>query len=156
MFWRVSRKEFAENGNAGNRRAMKRLVDAGTVTGLIGYVDDEPAGWISIDRRERYESLERSRVLKRVDDRPVWSIVCFFIPKSRRGTGMMGQLLEGALEYARDNGARIVEAYPAPKPGGAASNYMGLRSEFEKAGFRPVPENPRVMRRHLRPRRGGR
>jgi hypothetical protein len=52
-----------------NRREMKALVDGGEVTGLLGYRDGEPVGWISLGPRSRYRKLERSPVMKPVDDK---------------------------------------------------------------------------------------
>jgi GNAT superfamily N-acetyltransferase len=153
MWWRISRGEFSANGNDGNRRALRALVDARHVPGLLAYVDGEPAGWVSIDRRERYESLERSRTLKRVDQKPVWSIVCFYIGKAHRRQGLMRALIDGAVAFAREGGATIVEAYPTQWKDPAAT-YMGLESEFARAGFRRVRDSPRpVVRRAVRPRR---
>jgi len=108
---------------------------------------------VSIDRRERYEPLERSRTLKRIDDRPVWSIVCFYIGKGHRRRGLQRALIEAAVDHARNRGATIVEAYPG-RWKDPASSYMGLESEFAKAGFRRVRDAPRpVVRRAVRPRR---
>jgi GNAT superfamily N-acetyltransferase len=156
MFWRISRNEFAGNGNAGNRAAFRSLTRTGPPPGLIAYVDGEPAGWISVDARERYASLERSRTLARVDDRPVWSIVCFFVAKEHRRRGLSRALIDGAVDHARSNGARIVEAYPDPRANDAASSYMGAVEPFLRAGFREVRSEPRpVLRRGVRPRRTG-
>jgi hypothetical protein len=43
-----------------NKRAMKAIVDSGTVPGLIAYRDKRPVGWISVGPREDYRRLERS------------------------------------------------------------------------------------------------
>src|SRR4030042_48278 len=81
MWWRLARKDFEKNQGEGNRKAMKALVEAGTIPGIIACFGKEPAGWCSVAPREDFPVLERSRVLKRLDDEPVWSIVCFFIHK---------------------------------------------------------------------------
>lgn len=157
MWWRVTRKEFERNQGEGNRRAMKRLVDGGNVPGVLAYRGGEPVAWCSVAPRETHASLERSTVLKRLDDRPVWSIVCFFVAKGERGRGLAVRVLKGAVDYARSRGARIVEAYPTAPRGKElppVSSFMGVPSLYEKAGFRECarPSNARViMRRHLRP-----
>jgi GNAT superfamily N-acetyltransferase len=77
-------------------------------------------------------------VLKRLDDRPVWSIVCFYVARHWRGRGIAEALIRGALDYVRDRGGSIVEAYPtAPRdsPLAPASSFMGLPAMFTRAGF---------------------
>lgn len=161
MFWRTSRAQFARNGNDGNRRAFQRVVRAGPPPGILAYDGGEPVGWCSVAPRETYPSLERSTTLKRVDDRPVWSIVCFFIARSHRNRGMMRALIRGALDYVRARGGRIVEAYPVVERGQripAVSSYMGLAEAFRREGFVEVAQPSRgqlIVRRALRPRRAG-
>jgi GNAT superfamily N-acetyltransferase len=150
MFWRTSRAQFARQGNAGNRRAFKAVVDAGQIAGVIAYVDGVPVGWISVAPRESYPSLERSRKLRRVDDQPVWSIVCFFIDKAHRGQGLMPKLILAGVSFAASQGARMVEAYPTDPvvdARGPAEAYMGLLPAFQQAGFKEVarPSAGRVI-----------
>lgn len=150
MFWRTSRAQFSSQGNQGNRTALRKIVDDGGVTGLLVYVDGEPAGWVSVAPRESYPSLERSPKLKRIDDRPVWSIVCFFIDPRHRGEGLMPALIEAAAAFAADQGATALEAYPTDPeqdPRGPADAYMGVLPSYLKAGFREVarPSAGRVI-----------
>ncbi len=139
MWWRESRAEFDRNHGDGNRRAFKAIVDAGVPTGILAYDGATPAAWCSIAPRETYPSLERSRVLARVDDRPVWSLVCFYMAKAYRGRGLTAQVIQAAVDHAQANGARIVEAYPSePKEGARlapVSSYMGLAPAFRRLGF---------------------
>src|SRR5438132_622054 len=78
MYYRKTGGSGVGSGDA-NRKALRALVDRGRVPGLIGYRDGRPIGWISLAPREQYAKLRRSPVMKPVDDRPVWSIVCFFV-----------------------------------------------------------------------------
>ena len=138
MWWRETRAEFEKRQGAGNRRAMKMIVESGEVPGILAYAAGEPAGWISIAPREKFSGLERSRVLKRIDDAPVWSIVCFFVGKEYRSRGLAVPLIRAAVVYAAERGAKVVEAYPTlPKESrlAPASIYMGIPSIFERAGF---------------------
>jgi len=125
---------------AANKQAMRDLVDAGVVPGLIGYCDREPAGWISFGPREEYLKLRRSPVMKPVDDTPVWSVVCSYVAKPYRGTGMQRRLLAAAIEYAREQGASVLEAYPVDKAARSHDDFMwfGSRSLYERAGFREI------------------
>ena len=138
MWWRLKRSEFDRQKGEGNRRAMKRIVDSGEISGILAYADSQPIAWCSVAPREAYPALERSRTLKRVDDRPVWSVVCFFVAKQFRGKGVAGKLLEAAIEYVRKQGGRIVEGYPVEPRKEKIPDvfaYTGLVSTFRNAGF---------------------
>lgn len=140
MFWRITRKEFNQNCGEANKQAMADLVNSNTIPGIIGYQNNQSVSWCSIAPREDFASLERSRNLKRPDDQPVWSIVCFYIAKTARNAGLMVKTIQGAIEYARQNGAEMVEAYPLDTHGHHAPGdlYMGSLSVFQKAGFSEV------------------
>ncbi|HVJ80709.1 MAG TPA: GNAT family N-acetyltransferase [Planctomycetia bacterium] len=133
-----------------NRAKFKSVVDAGPPPGLVGYRGKVPVGWISLGPREDYAKLERSPVMKPVDDKPVWSIVCFVVPAEHRGQGVAQALLKAAVTYAKKQGATLVEAYPVDKPARAKDDYMwfGAKSMFDKAGFHEVarrkPQRPIV------------
>jgi len=159
MYYRKSGGSGGLGRGKANKRAMKALVDGGTVPGLIAYRDRRPVGWISLGPREDYARLERSRVMKRVDEKPVWSIVCFFVDSKERGQGITRALLRGAIDYARSNGATLLEAYPIDKKARSHPDFMwfGAKSLYDHAGFREVArrkETRPVVRRGLRPRLG--
>jgi GNAT superfamily N-acetyltransferase len=138
MWWRSKRSEFAKKQGEGNRKAMKAIVDSGEIPGIIGYAEGIPAGWCSVAPRESYGSLNRSPVLKRIDDTSVWSIVCFYVAKEYRQQGMIQALIQAAIEYVRSQGGKVIEAYPTiPKTGHLppVSVFMGIPSMFEAAGF---------------------
>lgn len=138
MWWRQTRREFDERHGEKNRRAMKRLVDSGEVPGVLAYERGEAVGWCSVAPRDSFSSLNRSRVLKRLDDEPVWSIVCLFLAKGHRHKGLTTALIRGAVEHVRKSGGKVVEAYPT-RPRGkkleAVSSFMGVPVSFERAGF---------------------
>jgi len=125
-----------------NKKALKGLVDSGQVPGILGYAEGQPIGWCAVAPREAFLRLERSRILSRVDDKPVWSIVCFFVAKAFRGKGLSVRLLEAAVDYVRGQGGKIVEGYPVepnkdwrpPDP----FVYTGVASAFRKAGFMEI------------------
>lgn len=140
MWWRLKRSEFAKQMGQGNKEALKRIVEAGEVPGLLAYAHGQPVAWCSVAPRETFPALERSRTLKRVDDKPVWSIVCFFVAKSARRKGVVLKLLRAAVEYARSQGAKIVEGYPVEptRTLSGASGFTGVVSTFRQAGFAEV------------------
>ena len=138
MWWRIKRSQFAKQQGAGNKKALKGIIDSGEVPGLLFYAGGEPVAWCSVAPREHFPVLDRSRTLKRVDDEPVWSIVCFFVAKPFRRKGASIRLLKAGVDYAREQGARIVEGYPVePRKTKMPdfSAFTGLASVFRKAGF---------------------
>ncbi len=138
MWWRSTRREFEQRKGEGNRRAMKAIVASGEVPGIMAYREGKAVGWCSVAPRERYSSLERSPVLKRLDDKRVWSIVCFYVAKGHREKGVAEELIRGAVEYVRKQGGTVVEAYPTQSRKGwlpPVSSYMGIPAMFERAGF---------------------
>jgi len=141
MWWRLTHKEFEAGKGATNKKRMKRIVDSGRVPGILAYLGGEAVGWCSVAPREDFPRLERSRILKRIDDLPVWSIVCLFISKEHRRRGISIAILEAAVDYAADRGAAIVEGYavePRKKAIPDAFAYHGLASAFRRVGFEEV------------------
>ena len=154
MWWRQTQTEFALQRGEQNRLAFKSLVESGAVPGLLAFRNNEPVGWCAIQPRESYPRLERSKTLARVDDRCVWSVTCFFIARQHRGEGLMRGLLEAAVDWAAENGARIVEAYPLePQAGKSISGaYTGITPAFLKAGFAEAARRSKrrpIMRKYL-------
>ena len=129
MWWR-ERTVNAER----NKRAMEALVRAGREPGLLAYESGLPVGWVSVDRRDAFGQLVRSRTYRPVDDEPdVWSIVCFYVdPRSKR-RGVGAALLRAAIDHALGRGARTIEAYPHER-----GDYMGSPARLGAAGFEPV------------------
>ena len=122
-------------------RKPLKIVDSGQTPGILAYIKGNPIGWCSIAPREKYQRLNRSRILKRIDDKPVWSIVCFFVKKEFRNKGISFALLKEAINYAKQCGGTIVEGYPIePKKDRSPDVfvYPGLASTFRKVGFLEV------------------
>lgn len=138
MLWRLKRSVFEQQKGAENRAAMQALVASGEIPGLLAYVNGEAVGWCAVARRESYPALERSRILKRFDDLPVWSISCLFVAKAYRNRGISVHLLKAACKHVQQQGGSIVEGYPVvPKknPMPAVFAWTGLASAFLHAGF---------------------
>jgi GNAT superfamily N-acetyltransferase len=156
MAWRLSHAAFQRNKGARNKRALHRIVASGEPTGVLAYSAGTPVGWCSVAPRELYVRLENSRVLKAVDDQPVWSVSCFYVARPYRRAGLSQALLEAAVEYARYRGAKIVEGYPQDlqKDLPSAFVWTGLLPIFRKVGFKEVvrrsPTRP-IMRKELHP-----
>ena len=139
MWYRLKRSKFEKQKGEGNRKAMKTHVDGGNVPGIIAYRYGKPVAWCAVAPREDFSALERSRILKQIDDKPVWSIVCFFVEKNHRRQGLNIALLIAAIDFAKQRGAEILEGYPVePKknPMPDVFAFYGLASAFKKAGFK--------------------
>ena len=138
-FWRQPRSAYEKNKGAGNKRIMLKLVESASPPGIVGYLKDEPVGWCAIAPRENYPALERSRILKPVDDTPVWSISCLFVRKDQRRKGLSVELLRGAVAHVKKSGGKVVEAYPVePKSDNVPDPFVwhGLASTYLAAGFK--------------------
>jgi GNAT superfamily N-acetyltransferase len=141
MWWRLSRKQFKASKGESNRQAFKKIVDSGVEPGVLAYNNGEAVGWCAVGPREVYPLLENSRVLSRVDEKPVWSITCLFVARPFRRKGVSAQLLRAAAAHAQAQGARLLEGYPLePKKSTVPDAFVwtGLASAFRKAGFREV------------------
>lgn len=81
--------------------------------------------------------------------------VCRYVGREHRGTGAARELVREADSFARDNGARTVEAYPVDDtmgPVGADEAFHGLVSLLTAEGFTEVARRTAkrpVMRRQL-------
>ena len=141
MYWRLPRSEWTASKGLKNKASFRKLVSSDQQPGIIAYNGSEPIGWCAIAPREVFTGLGRSRVLKPVDDRPVWSITCLFVKKPYRRRGASVKLIEAAVEFARKRGAQIVEGYPTTPTMEKTPDpfvYMGVPSAFTAAGFTEV------------------
>jgi ribosomal protein S18 acetylase RimI-like enzyme len=129
---------------------LQALAGAEPPAGIIAYQGTTPVGWLSFGPRGAYAKLQRSPVMKPVDDQPVWSVVCFVVPPEFRHQGVATALLKAAVAEARARGARLLEAYPVDKATRGADDWLwhGAKSMYDKAGFEEVarrrPERPVV------------
>lgn len=147
MYYRLSKADF-HTGKTDNRNKnlMKELIWNGKPAGLLGFLNEKPVAWCAFAPREDFIKLEKSRVHKRIDDKKVWSIPCFFIHKEYRKSGISGFLLQGAIEYAKIEGIKIIEAYPAiPTKEKLPDSFawIGLYKTFERIGFKIVDRTSR-------------
>jgi GNAT superfamily N-acetyltransferase len=127
---------------------------AAATSGLVAYVDDEPAGWVAVEPRTAYPKLRTSRVPwsgrdEDKDDDGIWAVTCFVVRKRYRGRGLTYPLARATIDFARQRGARALEAYPMiTQPGKQITwgeLHVGARQVFEDAGFEQV-SHPTVRR----------
>jgi len=142
MYYRLPKSDYQEGKtDDGNKDAMKELVWENKPTGVLAFYEGQAIAWCAFAPREDFIKLENSRVHKRIDDKAVWSIPCFFIDKNFRRQGVSVELLKGVIKYAREVGIKIIEAYPTtPTQEKLADSFawIGLYKSFERAGFEIV------------------
>jgi len=156
---RLPAREIEEIGAGSREQAMRRLCGRAHPPGVVTYRDGTPVGWCSIGPRAEIPRLVASKLIRPVDDVPVWSVICLVVRGGYRKQGVTTRMLEGAVAYAAAEGAPAVEAYPVDPPGriDLTMAFVGTRAMFEKVGFEVVGRTdavasklPRlVMRRSL-------
>lgn len=141
MLPRLTRAEFDLGKGEGNRQAMRAIVEGGEVPGVLGFAGGRAVAWCALGPRQGFPWLSRSRILRPVDQAPVWSIVCLFIDARFRRLGVSTRLIRAACDYAATQGAAQVEAYPIePRQRAMAPAFAwtGIASAYVRAGFREV------------------
>jgi GNAT superfamily N-acetyltransferase len=166
QFWRLRSKDFAALKVPQLRERLHDQAASKDPPGLVAFDGDRALGWVSLGPRSEFERIVRSKVIPTIDDRPVWSIVCFVVSSSARGQGVARAMLDGAVRYARERGAKALEAYPirvnAREAASPEAAFTGTLAMFERAGFRLVADRASdpssshqrvVVRRDVRRRR---
>ncbi|WP_448809697.1 GNAT family N-acetyltransferase [Agromyces bauzanensis] len=138
-------------------RLEAQLAASDTGPGLLAYDGDTPVGWCAVEPRPNLARLPRSRIIAGgtaypdFTDADIWAVTCFVVPRAFRRRGVGGALAEAAVAYARDRGARLLEAYAIDSsvhekiP--AAELFHGTVTMFRNAGFAEVarPTADRVI-----------
>lgn len=146
-YFRLPPKLRKLNDRDANRAFMKARVEAGPPPGMLAYDEGGRAvGWVQAGpRADVPEWNNAGRVTAALDEAPVsdegvWAVSCFFVRSAARGQGISHRLLDGAIRFARQNGARLLEACPIDEAKQAKSVglFVGSTRVFEKAGFREV------------------
>lgn len=134
MHWRRPDGGFGDNRD--NRDRFADVTAEGPPPGLLGYVDGDPRGWVQVGPRADFPTLGRSRLLKPLDDTQPWTINCFVVRPGERRQGIGKGLLTAAIEYAIDQGAKTIEAYPVDGPRQSVVDYFtGTLGMFAEHGF---------------------
>jgi GNAT superfamily N-acetyltransferase len=131
---------------------------ARTTSGLVAYFGKEAVGWVAVEPRTAYERLARARTVwsGRQEDRAddgVWAVTCFVTRKGYRKRGITYALAAATVDFARERGARALEAYPMITTPGKEITWgelhVGSRQVFSDAGFIEVsrPSPRRVVMR---------
>jgi GNAT superfamily N-acetyltransferase len=154
MYWRLPRHDFEASLGDEARQLFRARVEAGPPPGLVAYRDGDPVGWVQVSPRADVPQWNGARRLTAptadapADDPRVWGVSCFVTRSGCRRQGIATALLAGATHWARENGARLLDACPVDtddkRP--PAALYHGIASTFREAGFREVarrrPDRP--------------
>lgn len=153
MYWRIG-ADYRKRDREENKAAFRDIVKRGPPPGLLAFDGDTPVGWCQITPRDDLPWLNKTRLLNRVDELPVWSISCFYIRKGYRRRGVMTSMIDAAINAAKTANAPALEAYPIDtrQPGSTSNIYTGTAAAFARAGFMKVggltPQRP-IMRHYL-------
>lgn len=134
MYWRRPDGGFGDERD--NRERFAEIAATDPPPGLIGYVEGDPCGWVQVGPRADFPTLGRSRLLKPVDEVEPWTINCFVVRAGHRRQGIGKGLLTAAIEYAKAQGATVIEAYPVDGVRQSAVDYFtGVLPMFAEKGF---------------------
>ena len=155
---RESFRSFPAKDRASRLRAQTNSghPEATTTSGLVAYLDNEPVGWCAVEPRTAYPRLLRNnrvpwegRMEDKADD-SVWAVTCFVTRKGFRRQGIGYALARGAVDLARQRGARALEGYPMTRKDVLLGElHVGTQGMFAAAGFTEVsrPTLRRVVKR---------
>ena len=153
---RVDAKTNRELVGPARGEYVRTLAARPVAPGVLGYENDQVVGWAAVAPRAELP-FARSTKIPHVDQLPVWSVWCIRVRPGHRGKGVSHALLDGAVAFARANGAPAVEGYPVDNAGQKVDltmAYVGTRAVFEGVGFTKAADTtsvsggfPRVLMR---------
>jgi GNAT superfamily N-acetyltransferase len=152
LSYRIPSKLNNELSGPARGEYVAELCGAEPAPGVLAYEGDTPVGWAAVAPRSE-TSFARNRKIPQLDELPVWSLWCVRVRPGHRKKGISHELITGAVEFARDHGAPIVEAYPidsGPDRIDLTMAYAGLRKNFERAGFTKTADTTSVLAGHPR------
>ena len=151
QFWLVRGRAYHAGIGKRHRARLEEQVRSGPSPGLLAYAEGQAVGWCRVGPREQFDRLEASRRLTRIDDEPVWSLVCFYVHPTAKRHGVASALLKGAAAHVAGRGGRILEAYPVGPQHPNIDAYTGYLPMFLAAGYEVVKEAGRrtIVRRRL-------
>jgi GNAT superfamily N-acetyltransferase len=148
QWWTLTNAQWQSTDTSQREQLLRGELAEAPPPALIAYVDGDAAGWVRVGPRERQVRLARTKhfaahSVHAWGDPTVWAVSCFVVRREHRGTGLMSRLLDAAVAFAAENGARVIEAYPFDPSSSSrrrSSNelFHGVLSTFEGAGFREV------------------
>ncbi|MDU0365734.1 GNAT family N-acetyltransferase [Microbacterium sp. KSW4-17] len=143
QWWLLTNAQFNDESRSQLTERFRAETRSERAPGLVAYVDGEPAGWVRVGPRLAQPRLARTRDVKTATVEPldaddVWAVSCFVVREQHRGTGLTRALLDAAVTFAREGGARVVEGYPldpSVQKRSADQLFRGTVAVFQDAGF---------------------
>ena len=146
LSYRIPSKENRSLVGPARGERMRQLIEQGP-PGVLAYDGGEVVGWAAVAPRAD-TTFARNRKIPHVDDLDVWSVWCIRVRPGHRGSGLSHDLLRGAVEFARAQGAPAIEGYPVDNRGDKVDltmAYVGTRSLFEQAGFVKAADTESIL-----------
>jgi GNAT superfamily N-acetyltransferase len=147
LSYRIPNKLNRELAGPARGEYVEGLCRRKVAPGVLAYAGDEVVGWAAVARRAD-TSFATNRKIPHVDDQDVWSVWCMRVRPGHRGEGITHALLDGAVQFARDHGAPVIEGYPVDNRGEKVDltmAYVGTKGVFEAAGFAQAAETSSVL-----------
>lgn len=137
MHWRRPNGGYRDARD--NRSRFAERVGEDRPPGLVGYIGDDPVGWVQVGPRQEFPTIYRSRLLKPADDVEAWTVNCFVVRSDFRRRGVGQGLLDAAIAFAVSQGASVVEAYPVDgERASVVDYYTGTLGMFARRGFEEI------------------
>lgn len=146
LSYRIPSKENVSLKGPERGARVAALLEDGPI-GVLAYDGDEVVGWAAVARRAD-TTFARNRKIPHVDDADAWAVWCIRVRPGHRGRGISHALLAGAVDWARSQGAQVIEGYPVDNGGRKVDltmAYVGTRALFEKGGFQKAADTTSVI-----------
>lgn len=145
-YFRMPAAERKVLDGAAKKEFIRNHIETGPPPGVLGYVEGQPMAWVQVGPRADVPQWNSPRTVSRpldpadAGDPLVWAVSCFFIGSRHRRKGNSHRILDAAIRFARESGARSIEACPMEqaKTSKSLGLYVGSMRVFEAAGFREV------------------
>ena len=143
-YFRLAPKDRRNNDREANKSHMKQRVMVGPPPGILAVEEGIAIGWLQVGPRADVPQWNSARRVSApledatANDPQVWAMSCFFVAKPARKRGLTRRLIESGLDFARLNGARLVEACPMDRSKSPLSLFVGSSHIFREAGFEQI------------------
>jgi GNAT superfamily N-acetyltransferase len=138
-------KEY-KSTNTIRKEYAKWLVEHDMMKGYLAYENGKVIGWCNVNMRSALPKYDDNSK----DSESVLSIACFMVEKEYRRKGIAQKLLDRIIKDAREQGIRVIEAYPRKKAQTESGSFHGPYSMYEKNGFMSEKiKGMDVVRRYL-------